>query len=727
MRQGHGKLQVEMVGVGHGDCFILRWEPSKGEPVVVVVDGGPRGGAEPLVKALAELGAARIDMMVVSHTDADHIDGLAEYVQRTDSLPITHYWGPCVPAFERHSWLFAPRVKRGIQVAKNLEEKLTAKTSVSWPVEDAGWQSEDGGLRITVLSPPGRLIEKLLTSDDVVSLFASEPMPTGWLLDPRPPVGPEDRFASLRAAIGRGEFRPSDLPPGVIASSWSPGAEGINAQELAKNLQGITGSDPEFFGNAVLNDTSIVLLVEADVGAVAKRILLTGDLQSFTYLMAKHPMGLGAEIVKAPHHGSKSHVGDKLEAYDEVWQWLRPRAVLVSASGKHGLPRQEFREAALRSGAMLFCACARGAEVLIGEPSAGSCNTAYDCSLANRSVRLEWNAARLTSNAQACAGQSANAPPPVIQMIQHIVEPSAILERMSTAERDKHVDWMSKLLVQRHQARQNAGSEPDLEPIDLEDVKKEARLAKRFRAAADIETVAEAAARAGKIWLKPPEPSGRSKRTAWIVPTETQWNAISQWLLGHAAIVLLIFERKVGRAKRELLLAADTSYLSARVSEQFGFPAAMFQDIIWPRIASALTAAKWEVRSREAGASFTIVLCTPGAIAEAFEQIVERLPAEDTSTYIYDITNSYSDKCVDFPSAFKDIITPYASSDGNMQLNTIEKNFSLIEALRKSKLVEETELCKYFLMNSSHKNTSVDARRGLAALLLGGFGEAISF
>ena len=727
MRYGHGKLQVEMVGVGHGDCFILRWEPSKGEPVVVVVDGGAKGGAEPLVKALAKLGAERIDLMVVSHTDADHIDGLLEYVQRIDSLPITHYWGPCVPAFERHDWLFAPRVKRGIQVAKNLEATLTATTSVSWPVEDAGWQSEDGGLRITVLSPPGRLIEKLLTSDDVVSLFASEPMQMGWLLDPRPPVGPEDRFASLRAAIGRGEIRPSDLPPGGIASSRSPGAEEINAQELAKNLQRTIGSDPEFFGNAVLNDTSIVLLVEADVGAVAKRILLTEDLQSFTYLMAKHPMGLGAEIVKAPHHGSKSHVGDKLEAYDEVWQWLRPRAVLVSASGKHGLPRQEFRQAALRSGAMLFCACTRGAEVLIGEPSIGSCNTAYDCSRANRSVRLEWSADRLTSNAQACAGQSANSPPPVIQMIQHIVEPSAILERMSTAERDKHVDWMSKLLDQRHQARQNVGSEPDLEPIDLEDVKKEARLAKRYRAAADIETVAEAAARAGKIWLKPPEPFGRSKRTAWIVPTETQWNAIRQWLLGHAAIVLLIFERKAGRSKRELLLAADTSYLSACVSERFGFPAAMFQDIIWPRIASDLTAANWEVRSREAGASVTIVLCTPGAIAEAFELIVDRLPAKDTASYFCDITDYRNRKSVDFPSTFNDIITPYASSDGNKSLSKIEENFNLIESLNKSKLIERKECHKYNQMHSIYRNDAVDARRGIAALLLSGFGEAISF
>jgi hypothetical protein len=299
---------------------------------------------------------------------------------------------------------------------------------------------------------------------------------------------------------------------------------------------------------------------------------------------------------------------------------------------------------------------------------------------------------------------------------------------MSTAERDKHVDWMIKLLAQRHQARQNVGSEPDLEPIDLEDVKKEARLAKRFRAAADIETVAEAAARAGKIWLKPPEPFGRSKRTAWIVPTEPQWRDIRQWLLGHAAIVLLICERKAGRTRRELLLAADTSYLSARVSERFGFPAAMFQDIIWPRIAADLTAAKWEVRSREVAKGSAIVLCTPGAIAEAFKRIVEGLPAEDTGTYFRNITRYHGDEYVGYPSALKDIITPYASSCRNLNLAKMEgKYYNSSAIFEESGLITVDERYSYFSDSSVYGDTDLDLRRGLAALLLSGFGEAIGY
>ena len=39
-----GALHIEMVGVGHGDCFILQWVPATGLPSTTVIDGGPSGG-----------------------------------------------------------------------------------------------------------------------------------------------------------------------------------------------------------------------------------------------------------------------------------------------------------------------------------------------------------------------------------------------------------------------------------------------------------------------------------------------------------------------------------------------------------------------------------------------------------------------------------------------------------------------------------------------------------
>ncbi|MDX0722662.1 hypothetical protein GOD64_28280 [Sinorhizobium medicae] len=143
-------------------------------------------------------------------------------------------------------------------------------------------------------------------------------MPVGWLLAvAEQEADVEDPFADLRFAISTGEITPDRVP--VMPDTPRPAPAGDFVEEAATK-----GVEPEFFGNSVLNDTSIVLLVEARMGVVTRRFLLTGDVESFTYLMARYPMGLACDIVKAPHHGSYSYI-DRDIAYDAVWQWMRPR------------------------------------------------------------------------------------------------------------------------------------------------------------------------------------------------------------------------------------------------------------------------------------------------------------------------------------------------------------------------------------------------------------------
>ncbi len=452
------RLNVEMVAVGHGDCFVLQWQPEQGEPATVVIDGGPRGAGTRLNEALSNLGVPRVDLMVLSHTDADHVDGLLEFAGIDDRPPISRYWGPCLPAFRRHDWLFAERVSRGLSLAEDLEARIRTEARISYPVEHATWQSEDGGLSIRVLSPAGRLIERLLLGDDAVPLFLQTPMPLGWLLDTPSTPRSEDAFADLRAAIRSGEIDPGRIP--LIPASSTPSTR----EELVAEAFSNYGIEPEFFGNSVLNDTSLVLLVETFLDGATKRLLFTGDIQNFTYLISSHPMGLGCEVVKAPHHGSRSHIGEKLEAYDEVWQWLRPRAVLVSASGKHGLPRAQFRNAALRYGASLFCACRRSGEILVGEQQAASCHKQFHCVEPKLSVRLDITATSFVTNAQACATAPQAGPLPIIQAVQHLVDPSAILDRMTVAERDKHVRWAAAHLRNAHEARRATGGQPGWAP-----------------------------------------------------------------------------------------------------------------------------------------------------------------------------------------------------------------------------------------------------------------------
>lgn len=651
------KLTVEMVAVGHGDCFVLKWEPEAGTASHVVVDGGPRGGGQKLNAALNSLGASCVDLMVLSHTDADHVDGLLEYARIPGRAHVKKYWGPCLPAFKRHSWLFASAIRRGLDAAGELEVELAKEAAVSWPVENAVWRSEDGGLRIRVLSPAGRLIERLLIGDDATSLFLQQPMPVGWLFDPAPDPGPEDRYEAIRASIRSGEIDPDRVPDVPVTAH--PMAD---REQLAAEAERDFGVDPEFFGNGVLNDTSLVLLVEADFGGAVKRMLFTGDLQTFTYLVANHPMGLGCEIVKAPHHGSRSHLGDKDEAYDEVWQWLRPRAVLVSAGGKHGLPRSDFRNATLRSGATLFCACRRGKEILIGPHLDTSCNKQFSCSKGDRSVRLEVLADAFTSTAQAC-GSSTAGMQPLISMVQHVVEPSAILDRMSTAERDKHVTWVTRLLRDRHCGRVKTGGSLGLEAIGLDDLVREARSANRFRAAADMDIIVDAAARDGWIWRSKSALPRDSAKAVWIMPTDAQFGEMERWLADHLMIALAVHGRRVGNTPREMLLASDTGYLRSQIAKRFGFPEAMFDDALWPQLSGHLVKKGWQFSIQEfANSEMNGLMCTPTDLRSTFDNLSKDLPPLPAAVLLREITQYRFKKNINFPEDLVGMITPYCKS-----------------------------------------------------------------
>lgn len=717
-----GKLTIEMVGVGHGDCFALKWEPTTGDPSVVVIDGGPQGGGLKLDAALRSLDTNKINLMVLSHTDADHVDGLLEYARLGTRPLIERYWGPCLPAFERHRWLFADRVQRGLDVAASLEREIGGEAVISWPLEHASWDSDDGGLRIRVLSPAGRLIERLLVGADADALFLEQPMPIAWLLDPNPDDGLEDAYADLRAAIASAEVDPTRVPADLPPSRVIAGRKAL-AAEAARDF----GIDPEFFGNSVLNDTSLVLLVEVDLGGAPKRMLFTGDLQTFTYLIANYPMGLGLEMAKAPHHGSRSHLGGKLGAYDEVWQWLRPRAVLVSAGGKHGLPKSDFRNAVLRSGASLFCACRRGKEILIGSQVESSCHAQFSCSPAESSVRIEMGQDGFIANAQACGSSSAAGPAPVIQMVQHLVDPSAVLDRLTMAERDKHVRWVTNLLERRHCERVWAGGETGLTPLTFVDLEREATAGERFRAAAAMEIVLEAAARTGKVWLSRSDRGRHVARSAWIMPNKEQWRELSGWLADHAVILLAIPKRITGRTARELLLAADTGYLASRVAERFAFPEAMFADAIWPRLSKLLLEQGWRVSSREIEEpEMTAVMCAPAEVQTAFVQLVARLPDVGAKHYLEQLSSERYYETASLPDALIDLVAPYWLAGRPIRPRVFA------DALR-SNLSEEhlRVFCDLELATSEDRelllfgrHADIDpkaARRLLAAFLIGGF------
>ena len=573
------QLKVELLDVGHGDALLLHWIPEQGDPSTILVDGGPRAGGDRIRQSAQGIGASKIDLVVLSHCDADHVDGLLAYVQSQPRLPIEKYWGPCIPAFERHSWLFPPRIRRGLDQTRILQNALGPGCKISWPVEGATWVSPDEGLSIRVISPAGRLIERLLLGEDALSLFLEYPTPLGWLLTGSPePQGGEDPFEDLRDAIASGEITP-DRITGNLKSTASPGSLHDAVQEAAGK-----GVEPEFFGNSVLNDTSIVLLVEARIGRVRRRLLFTGDLENFTYLMARWPMGLGCDIVKAPHHGSYSFV-DRAPAYDAVWQWLRPRAALVSANGKHNLPRTDFRDAALRYGATLFCTSRRSREIVSGPVQSQCCHTLYGCKQRKQeAVSLSVSETSIYAEGVACARGNLSGVMPVIEVRQHVVEPSPILSTLADGEIRKHVEWVMKWLRRTMQDRRERPANADLEPISIDTLQKAAVAEGRISASVEMETILERAAREGKVWLSRKDRFRSTDRKAWAMPTKNDLDDLKAWIDGYYVVQLAVKDANSASGMEELLYAADTQWLAKRMAENLRFPHAMFDEAIWPSL-----------------------------------------------------------------------------------------------------------------------------------------------
>jgi competence protein ComEC len=74
---GAGEVRLHVLDAGQGDALALRSPAGRW----IVVDGGPPDG-ERVARALARLGVRRIELLVLTHPDADHVGGLPALLRR---------------------------------------------------------------------------------------------------------------------------------------------------------------------------------------------------------------------------------------------------------------------------------------------------------------------------------------------------------------------------------------------------------------------------------------------------------------------------------------------------------------------------------------------------------------------------------------------------------------------------------------------------------------------
>ncbi len=270
-------LTLELLPALHGDALLLEYG---GGPDLhrVLIDGGPNSTVTRRAIKAALRTVRRLDLLVVTHIDADHITGVLGLLER-DGLP------PHVGDIWFNGWHHLPSDKLGAKQGERLSAAIRRR-GLPWNdafggaavmVPDAGplpTRELPGGLRLTLLSPTRQA-----------------------LADLRP--------------VWRKEVEAAKLLPGAATSEQGPaqpdrlGDKPLDPEALAET--------PFVEDDSEANGSSIAFLAEYE----NRSLLLTGDAHSGILVdglrrLATERGTPAVGALKVPHHGSQYNVSKEL-------------------------------------------------------------------------------------------------------------------------------------------------------------------------------------------------------------------------------------------------------------------------------------------------------------------------------------------------------------------------------------------------------------------------------
>jgi hypothetical protein len=299
-----------MLPAAHGDCLWIEYG-SPGKVHRVLIDGGVGPTYEALRAKIKELPPddRRFDLLVVTHVDADHIEGIVKLLG-AEAMDATFddVWF--------NGWLHLteglPADFGGVQ--GEYLSALIQKRKFPWNNATEGRAlvvPDDGplptfklagGLLLTLLSPSWKTVRKMADA------WEAEVQKAG--LDPNSPKKEREALELLKTKGKR-------LVPKAFTEEESPDVEALAAARYHADTSPANGSSiaflAEYRGKAVL------------FGADAYSEVLAPSVKR---LLAER----GAEVLeldafKLPHHGSRANLSQELLAL------LRSRHVLVSTNG----------------------------------------------------------------------------------------------------------------------------------------------------------------------------------------------------------------------------------------------------------------------------------------------------------------------------------------------------------------------------------------------------------
>ena len=283
-------FRIEMLPAGHGDCLWIEFGDPKA-PRRVLIDGGAVGtykrALRERLRGLPE-NERRFELLVVTHIDADHITGILELLEDSETrFQARDIW------FNGYRHLPDEKPETLGPVQGERLTDLLAKRPWNREFKEAA----------VVVQADGDLPRLQLEGGLILTLLSPTP---GKLADLKPEWEKEVRKAGLDPS----QPRPGEVEsPGGFELLGSPDVEALAAEAFSED-------------SAKANGSSIALLAEFE----GRRLLLTGDAHPGIMTAAIKRLAGGSRLAvdacKLPHHGSKANVNRQFLQALDCRKWL---------------------------------------------------------------------------------------------------------------------------------------------------------------------------------------------------------------------------------------------------------------------------------------------------------------------------------------------------------------------------------------------------------------------
>jgi hypothetical protein len=346
-------FSLDVIRARKGDCLMLHFG-SPDDPKLVMIDGGPKGVYGPHLRPrIEQLRKARglaakkplpVDLLMVSHVDDDHIQGILELTRELISAPMDN----------------KPQLVQVLSFWHNSFDNVIGHT----PDElTAAFKSQFGAASMAGDPPADLTVDDADADEETVvstlKVLASIEQGAQLRKDVEKlqfPLNPEFD-GELIVAKKKGKPIPidEDEDDGLTLTVVGPMLPEIKAlhakhQEWLKDLKK-KGKTPDevlsaYVDKSVPNLSSVVVMAEAG----GKRILLTGDARGDKVLEGLEFVGLlkkggkiEVDVLKVPHHGSSNNLDD------DFFERITADHYVFSGNGEHGNPERESLEMLLEA------------------------------------------------------------------------------------------------------------------------------------------------------------------------------------------------------------------------------------------------------------------------------------------------------------------------------------------------------------------------------------------